>query len=166
MRKLIDLDKDIKIRLEDFKKVKSMGRKDCTEIHLNYLSSDKERMFYLGSTFQPVGRLKVLDTGWYCDNTLRGLILALPHGRFLAGWTLGESMISFVEKNVFRSLKAAERHADDLAEEESDRWLCLEEEGAIRQRILDEERQAQEIEEMKTDKGAWQIRQIFLEYSA
>ena len=129
MRMLSVLNGNIESRLARYKKLKSMGYKNgrCAGPYkFNFSSNDEERMFYLGSTFQPVGRLKVLDTGWYCDSsyteTLNGLILALPHGQFLAGWTLGKDMISFVEKHIFDSKESAERYADTLAEKAADNW--------------------------------------------
>ena len=89
MRKLNILNGSIKSRLESFKSLKSLGYKkgrNTEPYYFNFSANDKERSFYLGSVFQPVGRYTVIETDWYCHDTyhdpLKGLILALPHNRF------------------------------------------------------------------------------------
>lgn len=57
-------------------------------------------MFYLDSDFQPFTRWKWCDdvanikhTGWFCDeyydSKIRGIVANLPHGKYLAGWSMG-----------------------------------------------------------------------------
>ena len=58
--------------------------------------------------------------GWYCDDlcseTIRGLVVRLPHGRYLAGWSMGEKMASMVEGIIFHDIDEAARYADQCAE--------------------------------------------------
>lgn len=88
------------------------------------------RGFYLASDGQPFTRWRWADdaysgighTGWYTDahgegDRIRGIVVALPHGRFLAGWSMGEGMASTVEcAPVFGSAIDAAIYADRLAE--------------------------------------------------
>lgn len=57
--------------------------------------------------------------GWYCDEdrhqTIRGVVLLLPHGRALAGWAMGEGMAGAYEPEAYDSPAEAARVADDLA---------------------------------------------------
>jgi hypothetical protein len=57
--------------------------------------------------------------GWYCtedqDQTIRGLVLHLPHGRHLAGWSMGEHMASSVEPEVYTDAAEAAHAADECA---------------------------------------------------
>ena len=53
--------------------------------------------------------------------------LDFPHGRFLAGWTLGDTGLCSVEKYVFDSLELAESYASNLMREEARRKLLDEE---------------------------------------
>jgi hypothetical protein len=85
--------------------------------------------FYLDSDFMLGLRWRWCDdvvssighTGWFCDeygdNTIRGLVMTLPHGRgFLAGWSMGASMASFVQSRVYDDEDSAAFAADSLAE--------------------------------------------------
>lgn len=82
--------------------------------------------FYLNSDFMP-GRSwqwgdEVVDlghSGWYCDEygdtIARGLVICLPHGRFLAGWSLGEGMTSGYDGALYTDQEEAARAADEEA---------------------------------------------------
>lgn len=85
--------------------------------------------FYLDDAGQPFTRWQWCDTvdgshiehtGWFCDEfqnqTIRGLIALLPHGRYLAGWSMGEGMASDVEGEPFTDRIEAARRADRMAE--------------------------------------------------
>ena len=86
---------------------------------------DQVVSFYLGSDFAPDLRIQeVTEFGnhprWYADpyqdQTITGIVARLPHGRgFLAGWTMGEGMISVLERDVYPDLESAISAADDLA---------------------------------------------------
>ena len=135
MRKLKVLNGNIQSRLKSFKRLKSLGYEGgyCTgPYHFNFSANDEERPFYLGSAFQPVGRYTVLEIDGYCHDAyhdpIKGLILALPHNRFLAGWASGKGMISSVKKHVFDSKELAENYANILAKKETYRWLRHQEE--------------------------------------
>lgn len=88
------------------------------------------RGFYLESEGQPFTRWQWCDevdgvridhTGWLTDEygdgeRIRGLVAALPHGRFLAGWSMGEGMASTVEADLYDTAKDAAYAADSMAE--------------------------------------------------
>ena len=86
------------------------------------------RGFYLGSDGQPFTRWQWCDdaytsighTGWFTDeygDKIRGIVVSLPHGRFLAGWSMGEGMASTVDASpVFGNAIDAAIYADRLAE--------------------------------------------------
>lgn len=84
--------------------------------------------FYLNSDFQP-GRswrwcdavdLSIRHTGWFtdgdCHDKIRGIVISLPHGRFLAGWSMGEEMASGYDGAIYTDELDAARAADFLAE--------------------------------------------------
>jgi hypothetical protein len=103
----------------------------------------RETFFYLGSDFTPGLRWKWADEvedasighkGWYsdafCDDTIRGFVMALPHSRgFLAGWSMGEGMASAVSYEIHETEQRAAYRADQWAE-----------------RVADDERAASEAE--------------------
>ena len=85
--------------------------------------------FYLDSDNQPFTRWKWCDdveqsirhTGWFCDehgdgSKIRGLVVYLPHGRFMAGWSMGEGMASSVEEDIYDDAISAAYAADSIAE--------------------------------------------------
>lgn len=87
------------------------------------------RGFYLDSDFQPFSRWTWADqvagagirhTGWFTDGqqneTIRGIVARLPHGLFMAGWSMGEGMASEVDATVFDSEVYAAFVADSMAE--------------------------------------------------
>lgn len=103
------------------------------------------RGFYLGGAGQPAPRWEwASDTEWYCDEfgdqTMRGLILRLPHGRFLAGYSMGEGMSSAVSATVYTDEDEARAAADEEARcvAESEREYQAEEAA----RMEEEEREA------------------------
>ena len=85
--------------------------------------------FYLDSDNQPFTRWKWCDdvvqhinhTGWFCDgygdgSKIRGLVVYLPHGRFMAGWSMGEGMASSVDADLYDDEISAAYAADSMAE--------------------------------------------------
>jgi len=86
------------------------------------------RGFYLDSDGQPFTRWQWCDdvpgvsinhTGWldeYGDDKIRGIVVSLPHGRFLAGWSMGEGMASTVDAALYTTAEAAAYAADCMAE--------------------------------------------------
>lgn len=108
------------------------------------------RGFYLGDAGMPCQRWEwASDTEWYCDEfgdqTMRGIILRLPHGRFLAGHSMGEGMSSGVSATVYADEDEARAAADEEARTvaESEREYQTEE----RARLDEEEREASLTEE-------------------
>ena len=112
------------------------GRKFCGEYYHAPRPSDSGtgKGFYLESDGQPFTRWMWADdvdssirhAGWFCDDygdgeKIRGIVVRLPHGRFLAGWSMGESMSSIVDGRLFDDESAAARYADQLAESAADR---------------------------------------------
>ena len=90
--------------------------------------------FYLESDGQPFRRWdwctdvcsRIRHDGWYIDNfcneTIAGIVVYLPHGRILAGWSMGKGMSSFVDTSrVFGDVEEAARAADELAEYAAER---------------------------------------------
>lgn len=103
------------------------------------------RGFYLGDAGQPCKRWEwASDTEWYCDEfgdqTMRGIILRLPHGRFLAGYSMGEGMSSAVSATVYTDEGEARAAADEEARcvAESEREYQAQEAA----RMEEEEREA------------------------
>lgn len=86
-----------------------------------------ETHFYLDSDFMVMGRWEYCDeisrsirhTGWYinqdCDDKIRGIVAKLSNGRFLAGYTMGNCMITTINKKVFHDELDAALYADELA---------------------------------------------------
>jgi len=94
----------------------------------------KGMSFYLCSDFMPVIRWEWCDdacssihhTGWYCDSfqdsKVRGIVMRLPHNRgFLAGWSIGEGMISEIKYTIYNDETTAAWAADSIAEEVAER---------------------------------------------
>ena len=95
------------------------------------------RGFYLGDAGQPAPRWEFTGAEYYCDrdrhDTIRGIILRLPHGRFLAGYSMGEDMASGVDSTVYTDEDEARHAADEEARIAADRQREHEE------KLLDEE---------------------------
>lgn len=84
--------------------------------------------FYLDSDGMPGLRWQWADDvvslrhrGWFCDShceeTIRGVVLRLPHGRgFLAGWSMGEGMASECDGFIYADEESAAYAADSMAE--------------------------------------------------
>lgn len=85
--------------------------------------------FYLNDAGQPFTRWAWCDeveqsirhTGWFTDEygireTIRGIVVRLPHGKFLAGWSMGEHMVSSVGAEIFTDELSAALAADSMAE--------------------------------------------------
>lgn len=108
-------------------------------------NDSRGRGFYLGGAGMPCQRWEwASDTEWYADDdghtTMRGIILRLPHGRFLAGCSMGEGMFSAVSATVYADKDEARAAADEEARcaAESEREYQAEE----RARLDEEEREA------------------------
>lgn len=113
------------------------------------------KTFYLDSDFQPFNRwtwadnvadTRIHHTGWYCDeyqdSKIRGIVVNLPHSKFLAGWSMGEGMISEIDGTVYLDEREAAWAADSLAEQVAEKEReCQEEQEAIR---IEEERRLDE----------------------
>src|SRR5690606_19227724 len=68
----------------------------------------------------------IRHNGWFTDDqqdeTIRGLVVRLPHGRMLAGWSMGEHMASEIDSTrVYDDEREAARAADALAERVAER---------------------------------------------
>lgn len=122
------------------------GRKFCGEYYHapRPEKAGTGRGFYLGDAGQPFTRWKWCDevdgvrighTGWFCDrwgdgDSIRGIVVALPHGRFLAGWSMGEGMASDVDATLYDSEQDAARAADSMAEAAAERERDYQEQQA------------------------------------
>lgn len=92
--------------------------------------NEEKRSFYLDSDFMPDLRWQWCDDvtdnrikhkGWYCDDdqhqTIRGVVFRLNHERgFLAGWSMGESMITILDVYIYDDELSAASAADSIAE--------------------------------------------------
>lgn len=100
------------------------------------------RGFYLGDAGQPFARWKWCDdvarsinhTGWFCDeyydgSKIRGIVVYLPHGRFLAGWSMGEGMASSVDADLYDDETSAAHAADSIAENAAEKEREFHNEG-------------------------------------
>lgn len=95
--------------------------------------------FYLGDAGQPGPRWAWADevddgiehTGWFADDhqcdKIRGIVIRLPHGRFLAGWALQSDILdgdtggcAAVSRRVYTDARAAAMDADSQAEHVAD----------------------------------------------
>lgn len=91
---------------------------------------------------------RINHTGWwtdeYQDQKIRGIVFRLPRSRgFLAGWTMGESMASTVEVDIYETEREAAYAADSMAESaaEKEREYQAKEEA---ERLAEEEREEAE----------------------
>lgn len=103
--------------------------------HFRSEADSESFSFYLDSDFAPAlnwvycdetNEADIKHMGWYCDDfeqdTIRGIVLTLPNRRgYLAGWTMGEGMITIVERETISDLESACYNADSLAEEAAER---------------------------------------------
>lgn len=62
--------------------------------------------------------------GWfaddYCEDKFRGVVIRLPHGRYLAGWSMGEGMCCSIDADIYDDEQEAADAADSLAEDAAD----------------------------------------------
>lgn len=119
----------------------------CGEYYRTPRPNETGGSFYLESDFMignrwtwadEVSGVRGIDhTGWLTDehgdgDKIRGLVVRLSHGRFLAGWSMGEGMASKVEPRVFEdeaeAAHAADHMAEHVAEMERDRVISGEDE--------------------------------------
>ena len=98
-------------------------------------NSNNGRGFYLDDAGQPFTRWQWADdvegahishSGWFTDDhgdseKIRGIVVRLPHGRFMAGWSMGEGMASSLDPDVYDDIIDAARAADSIAEDAADR---------------------------------------------
>ena len=122
----------------------------CGEYYHAPKPGNDGKAFYLSSDGMPSLRWQYADDisgasvkhcGWFtnefCDETIRGIVFRLPHSRgFLAGWTMGEGMISEVSYTVWDNERDAAHDSDRMAEL-----------AAERQREFEEEEEEEEEEE-------------------
>ena len=97
-------------------------------------NSNNGRGFYLSDAGQPFTRWEWADdvegahishSGWWTDEygdgeRIRGIVVLLPHGRYMAGWSMGKGMASTIEPGVFDDIVDAARVADSIAENAAD----------------------------------------------
>lgn len=96
-------------------------------------NSNNGRGFYLDDAGQPFTRWQWCDeacdsiqhSGWFTDDhgdseRIRGIVVLLPHGRYMAGWSMGKGMASTIEPGVFDDIVDAARVADSIAENAAD----------------------------------------------
>jgi len=102
--------------------------------HAPLPNANDGRGFYLDDAGQPFTRWQWADdvegahishSGWFTDDygdseKIRGIVILLPHGRYMAGWSMGEGMASIIEPGVFDDAVEAAHAADSIAENAAD----------------------------------------------
>ena len=92
-------------------------------------NSNNGRGFYLDDAGQPFTRWQWADdvegahishSGWFTDDhgdseKIRGIVVLLPHGRYMAGWSMGKGMASTLEPDVYDDIDEAAQMADEHA---------------------------------------------------
>lgn len=62
---------------------------------------------------------RIRHKGWYSDawqdQTIRGIVIRLPHGRFLAGWSMGIGLASSCDGTIYTDEIEAAHAADECA---------------------------------------------------
>lgn len=104
-----------------------------------------------------VSGARIRHTGWYADEfqdtKIRGLVFRLPRSRgFLAGWTMGESMASGMDCDIYETELEAARAADSLAESVANKEREYQE--AESAKFEQEEREARET--MEAEEKQWE----------
>lgn len=121
--------------------------------------------FYLDSDGSPnrwewadeIDGARINHTGWFCDEyrdeKIRGIVVRLPHGKLLAGWSMGEGMASEVDGTLYTDEIEAARAADSEAEAAAEREREYQEQE--RERQEQEEAEAERAEaELERNRGA------------
>lgn len=113
--------------------------------------------FYLDDSIRwkwcdDVADARIRHTGWFCDeyqdSKIRGIVILLSHGRYLAGWSMGEGMASELSYDIYFDEIDAARDADTMAEDAAERECEYQEE---QQRLQDEEEANQGADEEETE---------------
>lgn len=91
----------------------------------------------------------IRHNGWFCDagqdQTIRGIVVRLTHGRMLAGWSMGEGMYASIEcDEIFTDEIEAARYADGLAESAAESEREYQERWCAAQELSDAAQEAQE----------------------
>ena len=120
--------------LSSLRKKREMRKLCGGYYHAPTPNANNGRGFYLSDAGQPFTRWQWCDdvdgasirhTGWFCDeygdgDKIRGIVILLPHGRYMAGWSMGKGMASTIEPGVFDDIVDAARVADSIAENAAD----------------------------------------------
>lgn len=102
------------------------GRKFCGEYYHAPKPNNRDSIgFYLendGMRWQWCDDVNtsIRHSGWYCDEygdqKIHGIVIRLPHGKYLAGWSMGQGMASEIEYSLFDNAEECARYSDGLAE--------------------------------------------------
>jgi len=97
-----------------------------------------------------VTAVNIRHTGWWTDDfqdqKIRGLVFRLPRSRgFLAGWTMGESMASVVECDIYETEREAAYAADSLAENAAEKEREYQEKYEAERLAEEERKEAEEL---------------------
>ena len=120
--------------LSSLRKKREMRKVCGGYYHAPLPNSNTGRGFYLDDAGQPFTRWQWADdvegahiphSGWFTDDygdseKIRGIVILLPHGRYMAGWSMGKGMASTIEPGVFDDIVDAARVADSIAENAAD----------------------------------------------
>ena len=114
--------------LSSLRKKREMRKLCGGYYHAPTPNANNGRGFYLSDAGQPFTRWQWADDvegahishrGWwiddYRDGKIRGIVVLLPHGRYMAGWSMGTGMASTIEPGVFDDIDDAARMADEHA---------------------------------------------------
>lgn len=120
--------------LSSLRKKREMRKVCGGYYHAPTPNANNGRGFYLDDAGQPFTRWQWADdvegahishSGWFTDDygdseKIRGIVILLPHGRYMAGWSMGEGMASTIEPDVYDDIVDAARVADSIAENAAD----------------------------------------------
>ena len=115
--------------LSSLRKKREMRKVCGGYYHAPKPNSNNGRGFYLDDAGQPFTRWQWADdvegahishSGWFTDDygdseKIRGIVVLLPHGRYMAGWSMGEGMASTLEPGLFDAIDEAAQMADEHA---------------------------------------------------
>ena len=115
--------------LSSLRKKREMRKVCGGYYHAPTPNANNGRGFYLDDAGQPFTRWQWADdvegahishSGWFTDDygtgdKIRGIVILLPHGRYMAGWSMGKGMASTIEPGVFDDIDDAARMADEHA---------------------------------------------------
>lgn len=118
--------KPLQQRLRDFKACDKRRLSTCGPYQCKQFATHNDLSFYLDDSATMPELRYTLGESWSYDDCdpMTAIVMRLPRGRgFLAGWTMGEGMLSEVSRDIWDNendaMNEAERMAQRAAEDEA-----------------------------------------------